>query len=1003
MISVSRKSLEIRELRELKKKSGKLQRWKHGDRWYRNRRADSNKLVEVQAPGANTGKNVQVHDGLDGSQANESEDVKNSLANKCTMKFHSGVDSDTISQWYIQDRQHFPSPENGLQDSNVVIFWDIENCPPSEGYAPLPLHYAEMLRNAFKTRSQAYHFMCVASLSKTYQGKGNLSYDKLNADLNAHANYMYILTAPGKKSVLHKDVREADHQLKSKMDHFLSQCRPGDLAVIISGDQGFTPFCMQAKEQGVNVIVMGNSLSKTSGNLMAAADMFMSWPTFAKFHGKKLSSTPEPTGISSKVHERTTQLQQSHVEQFSCVKQMDFICLMDISGSMGTCVKAVKESVTKVLDEVETRFPWAKKYMRMSFVGYRDFMKSWRDQKGLDPDPYVWPGYPGPPKLGALADAEGSADRLKAFLDNLKVSGGADDAEDVLGGLLKVAEMLENDGMGRNCILFHICEEANHGREFNDHTAASGDSYPDGPLNPAPGSSAIPPPGRTKPWVQEAQEVLNKLKNKLNVAKYVIVQVEPNKTAKMIAKFKDLVGDPVDEKQWSWKSKQQPSDEDPWITGLELSRIDVKEMTDNLVGMMVSTTLATVGRLSQLVHDTKRGLAKKKKVKSGENKMLQTLAEVDEEPVDEVPETTQSVVDSVNAGAADPGPIKHDSGSSTAYTEAMLNQKKRIFIRKLKEKLRSEIIDKSNGLREVKFEPPAHMGELIDMIREAARAEHLGKPVPTLLFERPTKEPITYYKDLKLLGEGAQRLAYTALREMSNGPRKPAAYLPMALKEFSLSYQGGHSLQRYKQLCHGNVVASFLASEFNAECEAMKITEVNGKPRPVLQYLEMWVASWKETWKDGSKKPINHHAEPYILGKYIKYTSNSGAVNMSTLNDICHAFSHWTYEITEHLLLVSDVQGVDHYHGVKDHQSRQILLTDPAIHCVPLVEAYFDPSSNRGPIGVKEFFSTHRCNEICCRLGLKSAEEELAALRADAKEGKLPGRNGAPVDLDKGL
>lgn len=48
----------------------------------------------------------------------------------------------------------------------------------------------------------------------------------------------------------------------------------------------------------------------------------------------------------------------------------------------------------------------------------------------------------------------------------------------------------------------------------------------------------------------------------------------------------------------------------------------------------------------------------------------------------------------------------------------------------------------------------------------------------------------------------------------------------------------------------------------------------------------------------------------------------------------------------------------------------QIFLTDPAIHCVPLIDGYFDKESSRGPIGVKEFFLTHTCNDTCKKLGL---------------------------------
>lgn len=92
------------------------------------------------------------------------------------------------------------------------------------------------------------------------------------------------------------------------------------------------------------------------------------------------------------------------------------------------------------------------------------------------------------------------------------------------GVLLQVADMLAVHGRGRNCVLFHICDAPNHGREFNDyHETKYGcdparlDSYPDGPLKPC--GSAVPPPGRTKPWRQEAKEVLLRLKDELKVVK----------------------------------------------------------------------------------------------------------------------------------------------------------------------------------------------------------------------------------------------------------------------------------------------------------------------------------------------------------------------------------------------------------------------------------------------------------------------------------------------------
>ncbi|KXZ52702.1 hypothetical protein GPECTOR_9g748 [Gonium pectorale] len=129
----------------------------------------------------------------------------------------------------------------------------------------------------------------------------------------------------------------------------------------------------------------------------------------------------------------------------------------------------------------------------------------------------------------------GSATRMREELGTVKALGGADPAEDVIGGLQKVAEMLKRDRDGggaaggsnsnkpqqapaaRNCVLFHVCDMPQHGREFNDFTGNCNDTYPDGPLSPT--RQALPPPGRTRAWMEEAQEVLHMLKTELNVHK----------------------------------------------------------------------------------------------------------------------------------------------------------------------------------------------------------------------------------------------------------------------------------------------------------------------------------------------------------------------------------------------------------------------------------------------------------------------------------------------------
>jgi hypothetical protein len=103
--------------------------------------------------------------------------------------------------------------------------------------------------------------------------------------------------------------------------------------------------------------------------------------------------------------------------------------------------------------------------------------------------------------------------------------------------------------------------------------------------------------------------------------------------------------------------------------------------------------------------------------------------------------------------------------------------------------------------------------------------------------------------------------------------------------------------------------------------------------------------------------------EPFIEGTYIKYNNNCGYVNdknpRDRFNQAAQAFSHFTFERSRGCFLVSDLQGADH------------LLTDPAIHTLD-PERFKLCDTNLGQEGFKFFFSTHVCNGICGRLGLKS-------------------------------
>eukprot|EP00456_Euglypha_rotunda_P049456 TRINITY_DN3966_c0_g1_i2.p1 TRINITY_DN3966_c0_g1~~TRINITY_DN3966_c0_g1_i2.p1 ORF type:complete len:168 (+),score=10.73 TRINITY_DN3966_c0_g1_i2:115-618(+) len=94
--------------------------------------------------------------------------------------------------------------------------------------------------------------------------------------------------------------------------------------------------------------------------------------------------------------------------------------------------------------------------------------------------------------------------------------------------------------------------------------------------------------------------------------------------------------------------------------------------------------------------------------------------------------------------------------------------------------------------------------------------------------------------------------------------------------------------------------------------------------------------------------------ERYIDGPYRKHNNNFGYVNDEE-RSTPQAFSHFTYECSNHKMLVCDIQGVSD------------CYTDPQVHSV---EGKGFGKGNMGQRGIDEFLRTHRCNAICRYLKL---------------------------------
>lgn len=129
--------------------------------------------------------------------------------------------------------------------------------------------------------------------------------------------------------------------------------------------------------------------------------------------------------------------------------------------------------------------------------------------------------------------------------------------------------------------------------------------------------------------------------------------------------------------------------------------------------------------------------------------------------------------------------------------------------------------------------------------------------------------------------------------------------------------------------------------------------------------------------------------EPYLPGDYVKHNDNAGAVE--TNEAVPQAFSHFTYENSNRLLVVCDIQGVGNFY------------TDPQIHS-------FDGegfgSGNLGLDGLNRFLNSHACTSVCEELRLPPLRpgetDEQMARRLQAEESKPPPSQAATSHLEDG-
>jgi len=164
----------------------------------------------------------------------------------------------------------------------------------------------------------------------------------------------------------------------------------------------------------------------------------------------------------------------------------------------------------------------------------------------------------------------------------------------------------------------------------------------------------------------------------------------------------------------------------------------------------------------------------------------------------------------------------------------------------------------------------------------------------------------------------------------------------------------------------GTLFTDFLAKKFNAQLrQAKEKDEGNQMKDNSIKVLSLSIIENLDARKskDKTKRTRFFLAQQLLEGEYVKFSNNYGwkSEEKDSYTLIAQAFSHFTYEYTMGVIMITDIQGIK-------GKSGEIVITDPAIHSFLYKEQF--GQTNHGKLGMIRFFMSHECNSYCKKLHL---------------------------------
>jgi len=183
----------------------------------------------------------------------------------------------------------------------------------------------------------------------------------------------------------------------------------------------------------------------------------------------------------------------------------------------------------------------------------------------------------------------------------------------------------------------------------------------------------------------------------------------------------------------------------------------------------------------------------------------------------------------------------------------------------------------------------------------------------------------------------------------------------------------------------GTLFAKYFADKFNNFLKLAEKRNQKSKEGVVksgrIQVLPLLIV--EDNTKESGRSKI-FLAQKLLEGEYIKFNNNYGwkREGETPSNPLAQAFSHFTYEFSMGLMMVTNIQGMEMKEF--DGEPSGLMIIDPAIHSYVL-KGHFG-KKNHGKVGMIKFFKTHKCNVYCRMLCLMNPREIDKSKLAKIKE-----------------